>query len=110
MSDSIATTDAFLTEAVTRLVATYHPLRIYLFGSKARGDDNEDSDYDLMVVVPDEMPKELRKTRRAYEAMRGTGVAADIIVWQNSDFQNRLVVPTSLPATVMQEGVLLYGE
>ena len=34
-----------------RLVAEYQPERIYLFGSKARGDAGPDSDYDIMLVV-----------------------------------------------------------
>lgn len=45
--------DPVLSEIVRRLVAAYEPERIYLFGSKARGDEGPDSDYDLLVVVPD---------------------------------------------------------
>lgn len=40
-----------LAEIVHRLVKAFHPQRVYLFGSRARGDDGPDSDYDLMVVV-----------------------------------------------------------
>ncbi|HAM59033.1 MAG TPA: hypothetical protein DCQ64_27910 [Candidatus Rokubacteria bacterium] len=39
-----------------RLVATYRPERIFLFGSRARGTAGPDSDYDLLVVVPDDVP------------------------------------------------------
>ena len=38
-------------------------LRIYLFGSRARGDDGPDSDYDLLVVVPDGVAPEARASR-----------------------------------------------
>jgi hypothetical protein len=41
---------------VRRLVEAYHPERIYLFGSKARGDAGPDSDFDLMVIVSDDAP------------------------------------------------------
>ena len=41
--------DPVLPEVVRRLAEVYHPLRIYLFGSAARGDAGPDSDYDLMV-------------------------------------------------------------
>ena len=37
-----------LAEVVVRLAKAYHPERIYLFGSKARGDSGQDSDYDLL--------------------------------------------------------------
>jgi predicted nucleotidyltransferase len=43
-----------LGEIVRRLVDAYQPERIYLFGSWARGEQNADSDYDLLVVVPDD--------------------------------------------------------
>jgi len=38
-------------EIVQRLVDACQPERIYLFGSRARGDGGADSDYDIMVVV-----------------------------------------------------------
>jgi uncharacterized protein len=36
------------------------PSPFYLFGSKARGEAGPDSDYDLMVIVPDDAPPERR--------------------------------------------------
>jgi predicted nucleotidyltransferase len=40
-------------EMTRRLVEFYRPVRIYLFGSEARGDAGPDSDLDFLVVVPD---------------------------------------------------------
>lgn len=37
-----------------RLVEYYQPLKVYLFGSTARGEGGPDSDLDFCVVVPDE--------------------------------------------------------
>ena len=48
--------DPKLREIVQRLADAYHPLRIYLFGSKARGTAGPDSDYDLLIVVSDDAP------------------------------------------------------
>jgi len=39
--------DPALREVVRRLFEGYHPLRIYLFGSAARGDAGPDSDYNI---------------------------------------------------------------
>lgn len=36
----------------------HQPIRIYLFGSVARGDDGPDSDLDFLVVVPDDAPED----------------------------------------------------
>jgi Integrase core domain/Nucleotidyltransferase domain len=44
--------DPILAEIVRRLIEALQPERIYLFGSRARGEAGADSDYDLMVVVP----------------------------------------------------------
>jgi predicted nucleotidyltransferase len=101
--------DAVLSEVVRRLVEAYRPERIYLFGSVARGDAGPDSDYDILVVVPDDAPPERLRSRLAYRALRGTGTAADIVVWPKSGFERRAHVISSLPATVTREGMLLYG-
>jgi predicted nucleotidyltransferase len=101
--------DAALAEIVRRLVEAYQPQRIYLFGSKARGDAGRDSDYDLMVVVPDDAPPERRRSRLAYEVLWGTGTAADVLVWTRQQFEERLHVPASLPATVAREGKVLHA-
>jgi len=94
---------------VERLIEAYQPERIYLFGSKARGDYGPDSDFDLMVVVPDDALPARKRSRLAYEVLRGTGTAADVLVWTRSAFESRLHLVASLPATVMREGRLLHA-
>jgi predicted nucleotidyltransferase len=101
--------DAVLAEVVSRLVEVYHPERIYLFGSTARGDAGPDSDYDLMVVVPDDTPAALRDSGRAYRAIWRIGAAADVLVWTRTDFDARLHLRASLPSTISREGALLYA-
>lgn len=101
--------DPVLAEVVRRLVEVYQPERIYLFGSVARGDAGPDSDYDILVVVPDAAQPERRRSRIAYEALWGTGVAADVLVWTASQFNSRTHLPSSLPATVIREGKLLHA-
>lgn len=101
--------DPILGEIVHRLVQAYEPERVYLFGSKARGEDSADSDYDLVVVVPGQSPPERRRSRLAYQVLRGSGVAADVLVWTRQAFEERLHLKTSLPHTVVDEGRLLYA-
>jgi predicted nucleotidyltransferase len=90
-------------------VEAYQPQRIYLFGSKARGDAGPDSDYDLLVVVPDDAPPERRRSRLGYERLWGVSTAADVVVWTAADFDSRMHLRASLPATVLREGTLLYA-
>lgn len=104
-----AADDAALAEVVRRLVRVYRPERVYLFGSVARGEAGPDSDYDILLVVPDDAPAELRGSRAAYEELWGTGVAADVLVWTASRFNSRAHLVASLPGTVMREGLLLHA-
>jgi len=101
--------DPPLAEVVRRLVAAYQPERIYLFGSVARGEAGPDSDYDLLVVVADDALPECRRSKLAYEVLWGTGIAADVLVWTASQFNSRLHLPASLPATVVREGKLVHA-
>ena len=87
----------------------YQPQRIFLFGSVARGEAGPDSDYDLLIVVPDDVPPDRQDSDLAYRALRGTGIAADVIVWKRSAFERRKHVVTLLPATVLREGRLLHA-
>ncbi|HVF61832.1 MAG TPA: nucleotidyltransferase domain-containing protein [Thermoanaerobaculia bacterium] len=102
--------DLALAEIVSRLVDAYRPERIYLFGSRARGEEDADSDYDLLVVVPDDASPERLRSRLAYEVLWETGTAADVVVWTRSLFEERRRVPASLAATATREGALLHAE
>lgn len=96
-------------EITRRLVEFYRPVRIYLFGSEARGDPGPDSDLDFLVVVPDDLGPEKLSAGAVYSFVSGTGHAKDIIPWRKSDFEARAAhVPTSLPATVVREGKIVY--
>jgi predicted nucleotidyltransferase len=101
--------DPVLAEIINKLVEAYEPLSIYLFGSKARGEAGPDSDYDLMVIVPDDATPERRRSRLAYERLWDTGRAADVLVWTKEAFVSRSHLKASLPGTILREGRLLYA-
>src|SRR6266446_3185819 len=98
-----------LARIIERLVEAYQPNHIYLFGSKARGDYGPDSDFDLMVIVPDDAPVDHKRSRLAYERLWGTGTAADVLVWTCGRFESRAHLRASLPGTILREGRLLYA-
>lgn len=101
--------DPALAEIVRRLVEAFQPERIYLFGSKARGDAGPDSDYDLMILVPETSELGYRLAQRAHSLLWDTGTATDVLVWSEERFQSRLHLHASLPATIVREGQLLYA-
>jgi uncharacterized protein len=101
--------DPILAEIVRNLIEAYEPITIYLFGSKARGDAGPDSDYDLMVIVPDDASPERRRSQLAYKCLWDTSKAADVLVWTKGAFVSRSHLKASLPGTILREGRLLYA-
>jgi predicted nucleotidyltransferase len=103
------TKDEAIEEIVRRLIAYYQPERIYLFGSAARDEFGPDSDLDFCVVLPDDTPKQLFNSGAIYGRLRDVGYPKDVVPWRKSDFDGRAEhVVSSLPATILREGRLLY--
>ena len=109
MSEAASPMDPALAEIVRRLVETLRPDRIYLFGSRARGDAGADSDYDLLVVLPHLSEPAHRVAQRAHSVLWGLPVSADVLVWSREAFDARLHLKASLPATIVREGKLLHA-
>ena len=103
------TREALLREVTRRLVEWYRPVRVYLFGSQARGEGAGDSDFDFLVVVPDTLPRDRWYSREIFALLADIDVPIDVVVWPKSRFEERLRVKASLPATVEREGQLLYA-
>ena len=101
--------NSVVAEIVRRLVGLYHPERIYLFGSAARGDLGPDSDYDFMVVVPDGTPREIRDSDEVYQVLWGIRAPIDVLVWTRGQFDGQLHLKASFPSTIVREGRLLYA-
>ena len=97
-----------LDEVARRLVEACHPDRIYLFGSAARGEAGVDSDYDFLLVVPDDAPKDVLSGRRPHQAVSDLGLFTDMVVYKRTYFGERLHLVSSMPATIVREGKLLY--
>ncbi|MDO9709631.1 nucleotidyltransferase family protein [Paracraurococcus lichenis] len=91
-----------------QIVATYNPRRVILFGSHARGEAGPDSDLDLLVVLDDDAPEDLRHWRKKGEARRGYHGAVDILTCRASVLEDRARFPWSFASTVMTEGVTVY--
>lgn len=97
-----------ISEISSRLYEKIKPKKIYLFGSYARGDYNENSDYDFYLLMPDSEKRDLNDiTADAYLALSGIKrKPCDIVVDTESGFSALKERPT-LERTVAKEGVLL---
>jgi predicted nucleotidyltransferase len=95
-------------ELLRRVVARLNPTRVILFGSHARGDPGPDSDWDLLVVVDDDVPTDRVNWRALHEARRGFVGAVDLIPCRESVFRDRIDIVGSLPWIAATEGVVVY--
>ena len=93
---------------VQTVVTAVSPLRIILFGSAARGEVREDSDVDLLVVMPPGTHR--RKTaQRLYRQLVGLGVPFDIVVATSEDLELHRSNPGLIYGTILREGREVYA-
>jgi uncharacterized protein len=98
-----------LTRSVSRLVEAFGPEAIYVFGSHARHAPHANSDIDLLVLVGSSDEPPYCRAQRAYAAVGAHSVALDIQVMTRAEFDGRLPAVSSLPATIVREGRVLYA-
>ncbi|MFZ2653238.1 MAG: nucleotidyltransferase domain-containing protein [Burkholderiaceae bacterium] len=101
--------EAVLSEITRRLVATYHPEQIVLFGSHAWGEPTRDSDVDLLVVVAESSEPTYRRASAGYRSLFGLGVPCDVWVRTREEVQREASLPTTLTHKILREGKVLHG-
>ncbi len=101
--------ETLLPEMTRRLVAEFDPCQIYLFGSYAWGQPNEDSDVDLFVIVPGSDESRRDREVRARHCLRDLRIAKDILVKTQAEVDWASRVYASLESEILECGVKLYG-
>ena len=94
---------------LARVIDRWHPLQIWLFGSRARGENRPDSDWDLLAIVPDcPEPADFDDPMTVWRVKREPGVSSDLVVYRRSDFDEDRSVPNTLAYSTRLDGVLVY--
>ncbi|KIZ48166.1 MULTISPECIES: nucleotidyltransferase domain-containing protein [Rhodopseudomonas] len=100
--------DTRLREAVRRL-ATFAPVeRIILFGSRARGDHSEDSDFDLCVILNDDIAAGMFTPISLWREVSDLGIPIQIAPLRSSAFETARHDPTSLSHDIDRDGRVIY--
>lgn len=94
-------------EVVLRLVEGFDPVRIILFGSRARGEADEGSDFDLLVVLP-EVADRHAATVAMLIALGGLAVPVDIVAAAVADTAPGAAAPGGVVERALAEGVTVY--
>ena len=103
-----ASEDDALRAIVRRLVDRLRPEEIWLFGSRAEGVHQPDSDFDLLVVTSANDGEAAFDYDRVYAPVKGLGVGCDIIPCRADEFALERSDPTSLCWRVVNTGWKLY--
>ena len=102
-----AVTPEKINEAVQRLVEAAHPKKIILFGSRARGEEREDSDLDL-VVVEDQVENRVEEMVRLNRVLRGLILPVELLVIGEEAFREWAETPGNVYYEAQREGKILY--
>jgi len=105
-------TNEILAEVTRRIVNKLDPDEVILFGSYAWGTPHKDSDLDLCVILPDDIPdfNRIEWGVRALNALDDMTVDVDVLIKTRSDVDTFKIVPASLTRKIVEEGKLLYGQ
>ncbi len=90
-------------EGVKRLLRAAPGARVILFGSRARGDADARSDVDFLVIEP-HVGDRLAEMVRLTEVLRPLGMAADVLVVSEEQFQYWRDTPNTLVYRALKEG------
>jgi predicted nucleotidyltransferase len=94
---------------ITRIVETMRPEQIWLFGSRARGGARPNSDWDLLVVLPDDATDDELDLMNAWLAVRDLRIPADVVPVRRSEFEQARGDAGTLVRTVVGEGRCVYA-
>ena len=86
---------------------TLHPVAFWLFGSRARGDEKADSDWDVLAVLPDEAPPEHLDPLATWEIRYRQDTPVTLLATTESELQSIWGLPNTLGYDLAREGVRL---
>jgi predicted nucleotidyltransferase len=99
--------ETMIREATDRLKSAAPGATIIMFGSRARGDERETSDLDLMVVEP-EVKARREEMVRLSRVLRPLRIPVDIVVIGRADFEKWSKAPGTVFHLAATEGKVLH--
>jgi uncharacterized protein len=101
-------TETAIREAALRVAAAAHsPLKVILFGSYARGDADDGSDLDLLVVEK-EIPDYAQEYLSVHKTLDRLGVGVDLLLFTETEFEQKRDWWTTPVYWAAREGKVLY--
>jgi predicted nucleotidyltransferase len=94
-------------EIAVKITDEFHPERIVLFGSYARGEATTDSDVDLLVIMPTFSGKNVLKAIEIIKKIQ-PAFPMDLLVRTSEQVQRRLDMNDYFLKEIIEKGAVLY--
>src|SRR5258708_2994474 len=96
MIQKVVRHDEVVDEVAARIAEAVRPWRIVLFGSRARGDSREDSDYDLLIEIDSSATPRIEIERQIRELFLGRAFRVDVKLRGPGEIERRRDDPGAL--------------
>lgn len=96
-----------INDIVSRIAKKFNPEKIILFGSYAIGNQNDNSDIDLLVIKESDQPIQYRDFEiRKY--LIGTSIPMDILVYTNAEYEHEMTDIHSFISSTLKTSKVVY--
>lgn len=96
-----------ISDIVNRIVMNYKPDRIILFGSYARGNYNENSDLDFILIKETSLPRH-KRGQEVRKLFYGLPVPMDFKIYTSSEYKTELSNQFSFLSSAVKESKTIY--
>lgn len=101
--------DATLEKILKKILEIITPEKVILFGSRAKGSNEKDSDYDILIVKSG-IANKREISRKIYRNLLGTNASVDIIIELPEIIEKYKDSVGYIYKNILQEGKIIYGK
>lgn len=105
-----AVIDRTVERAAERLAEVTHAEAVILFGSRARGDHGPESDWDLCVILPDDVRPQQFTAASLWREVAAFGIPIQVYPVRRSVFIEKSSDVNSVSHDVLKDGLSLIGD
>ena len=108
MSNSVSNRDQIINSITQKIAKNYNPEKIILFGSAAKNEMSEDSDFDLLIIK-NGVEHERNRAYPVRKILRGENLPPlDIFVYSESETNERIKEKDAFISDIFNYGQVVY--